>query len=760
MLTVGTKLGRYAIVAPLGAGGMGDVYRAHDVSLNRDVAIKVLSPDRLANETAGQRFLREARAASALNHPNIITIYETDIYEGMAFIAMEYIPGCTLAQLLASRQLPDTEALDYATQIAEALVKAHAAGIVHRDLKPGNVMITADGLVKVLDFGLAKVNAATAAAPAAGERDDDATLSVALSMPGATLGTLSYMSPEQARGGTIDARSDIFSFGVVLFEMLTRQLPFDGDNLLAVLHNLHFGAAKDIRYIRSDLAPGIGEIVSRCVQKDPQDRYQSASEIVRDLRQAAGHSISAAAGAAAFKSPAPAPKETKPPASTGASAQKRKFTIAAVTAIAAALAALIGIPSLRHKIISLAGSSSSPSPASHATVETTPDNPFALQQQAQAYLERWDVPANLERSITLLNRAIELDHDYAPAYASLTFAYFEKNRLNPDPQWAKQAKGSATRALDLNRDLADSHLAAGVAWMLDSKPEQAEGEFRKAADLDPKSSKPHRWLGILFSRTNKPQQAEEELKHALSLNPEDGRASMNLGLLYYKAARYPEAATAWEHVSKLAPDNFIVLNNLAAVYHMMDRHDDSAAALQRSLQIKGSAYTYGNLGTLRFFQGRYTDAVSAFEKAVDMQPNEYLWWGNLGDGYRWAPGQSAKAGPAYQNAIRLVRESISAHPQDIELPAYLAVYLAKSGDKPGALAQIESVQREAKKPPLVLFKSAVVYELCGKRDKALTLVSEALKAGYALREVKNDPELLSLRADRGYQTILAGLPSK
>src|ERR1700682_3005663 len=251
VLTVGTKLGLYEIVAPLGAGGMGEVYRAHDARLNRDVAIKVLSPDRLGNETAGQRFLREARAASALNHPNIITIYETDIYEGMAFIAMEYIPGCTLAQLLASRQLPDAEALDYATQIAEALVKAHAAGIVHRDLKPGNVMITADGLVKVLDFGLAKLNAAASAAPAAGERDNEATLSVALSMPGATLGTLSYMSPEQARGGAIDARSDIFSFGVVLFEMLTRQLPFDGDNLLAVLHNLHFGAAKDIRYIRS-----------------------------------------------------------------------------------------------------------------------------------------------------------------------------------------------------------------------------------------------------------------------------------------------------------------------------------------------------------------------------------------------------------------------------------------------------------------------------------------------------------------------------
>src|SRR5438270_3504082 len=715
---------------------MGEVYRAHDARLNRDVAIKVLSPGRGGNETAHQRFLREARAASALNHPNIITIYETDIDEGTAFIAMEYVRGHTLAQLLARERLTDAQALDYATQIAEALAKAHAAGIVHRDLKPGNVMITADGLVKVLDFGLAKLNVAASAAGAAGASDDDATLSVSLSMPGTTLGTLSYMSPEQARGGAIDSRSDIFSFGVVLFEMLTRQLPFDGDNLLAVLHSLHFGIARDIGSLRPDLDAAVVEIVSKCLQKKPEDRYQSAADLCHDLRAVraglisgvalSGYSSSASVSAAAFKHSSPALSDRKvQPATAPGRKRTAKITLAGIIAaamLALALLAVVVIPSLRHKIQSMT------SPSSSSAAAPVQDNPFTLQQQAQAYRERWDVPTNLDRSITLLNRAIELDHEFAPAYASLTFAYFEKNRLNPDPQWVKQVTQSAARAVQLNTDLADAHLAAGVSGMLNGKNDEAEREFRKATDLDPKSFKPHRWLGLLYTGAGDSQKAEAELTRALALNAGDWHTNMDIGLLYYKTARYPQAATAWENVSKMNPDNFMVLKNLAAAYHMMDRYEDAASALQRSLAIKPAAATYNNLGTLRFFQGRYEEAVPAFEKAVNMAANNYYFWGNLGDAYRWAPGQTEKAKPAYENAIRLGREGVAAHPGDRDVQANLALYLAKTGKKKEALAQIAEVDRAPKKEGWDLFRSAVVHELCGERDQALAALSAAIKS--------------------------------
>jgi serine/threonine-protein kinase len=768
MLTAGSKLGPYEILSPLGAGGMGEVYLAHDARLSRDVAIKVLPADRTLDESARQRFLREARAASALNHPNIITIYEADTYNDVAFIAMEHVRGRTVAELLRARSLADAEAVAWAAQIADALSKAHAAGIIHRDLKPGNVMVTEDGLVKVLDYGLAKVEmVAKGATAGAGGPPSSAETMSRLSMPGSTLGTLSYMSPEQARGEPVDARSDIFSLGIVLFEMLTRELPFTGDNFLAVLHSLHFGAPRDLRYLRPDLAPYVAAVVGGCLQKLPADRYQNAAEIARDLRAGAVSGVALAIGsspasAVGLQTAAQSSAVAQGVSSAGvvqpaARKSSRRWQRGGVVALLVLLAALLAVPAVRHRMSLLW---EEPQPASGATNAPVPDNPFALQHQAEAYLERWDVPDNLDRSIALLNRALEIDHDYAPAYASLTFAYFEKNRINADPQWAKQASQSAARAVQLNSDLADAHLAAGVAAMLAGKGNDAEEEFRKAADLDPKSPKPHFWMGFKFSAAGNSKAAEKELTRALALDPDHWRARMNLGLLYYKTARYADSATVWEQVSKLTPDNFIVLNNLAAVYHQLDRYEDAAAVLQRSLQIRPDAYTYGNLGTLRFFQGRYEDAVPVFEKAVKLEANEYLWWGNLGDGYRWAPGQRAKAAPAYENAIRLARERLAAHADDQDARTYLALYLAKTGNKNAALAEVAKFDAAPTKEAETLFRSAVVHELCGERDAAVATLSAAAKRGYSLKEIRNEPELLSLRADPRYQTLVTNAARK
>jgi serine/threonine-protein kinase len=768
MLTPGSKLGPYEIVSILGAGGMGEVYLAHDARLNRDVAIKVLPGDRSLDDAARQRFLREARAASALNHPNIITIYESDSYNGVAFIAMEYVRGSSVAELLQECPLADAEAIAYATQIADALAKAHGAGIVHRDLKPGNIMVTEDGLVKVLDFGLAKldtvVKGATAGKASGPGSAETASL---LSITGTTLGTLAYMSPEQARGEPTDFRSDIFSFGVVLFEMLTRELPFTGENLLAMLHSLHFGAPKDICYLRPDLPPALASIVGHCLQKLPEDRYQNTADIARDLRRGDASGMAFAIGSNATSIAGPRTQGLSSASAQSVSSasiaqtpvpkSSRKWKRESGLALLVLLVAALAVPGVRHRISSLWEKSQ---PASKTANVIVPDNPFALRTQAQTYLDRWDLADNVDRSITLLNRAIELDKDYAPAYASLTVAYFEKNRLHADSQWVKQAAQSAARALQLNSDLADSHVAAGVAAMLAGKNTQAEQEFHKAAELDPKNATPHRWLGLLFNTVGKSKQAEEELTRAVALNPEDWRAHINLGLLYYKTARYPEAAAAWEQVRKLTPDNYYVLNNLAGVYMMMDRDEDAAAALQRSLEIKPAADNFSNLGTLRFSQARYIDAVPAFEKAVNLDANNYLVWGNLGDAYRWAPGQRAKAGPAYQNAIRLVREEIAAHPQDPEVRSTLALYLAKSGDKAAALAEIKDVDRAPKKTAAVLLDSAVVHEICGERDIALATLSAALKAGSTLKEIKIDPEFIALRTDARYQLLLTSQPAK
>ena len=222
----GTRLGPYEVIAPLGAGGMGEVYRARDARLGREVAIKVLPAERVADEGRKRRFVQEARAASALNHPNIVTIHEIESTEGVDFIVMEYVPGQTLDGLIPKHGMRLGEALRMAIPIADALAAAHSRGIVHRDLKPANVIVTREGVVKVLDFGLAKL--------VADETDDTGeTLTTAsgsgvLTRPGVVTGTAGYMSPEQATGGNVDARSDVFSFGAVLYEMVTGRWAFAG----------------------------------------------------------------------------------------------------------------------------------------------------------------------------------------------------------------------------------------------------------------------------------------------------------------------------------------------------------------------------------------------------------------------------------------------------------------------------------------------------------------------------------------------------
>jgi serine/threonine-protein kinase len=277
---IGQTVSHYTVLEKLGAGGMGEIYKAQDTRLNRFVAIKVLSAGTSGDPERRRRFIQEAQAASALNHPNIITIYDVLAQDGMDLMVMEYIAGSTLDALIPKEGMTVGKVLDCAVQMASALEAAHAAGIVHRDLKPGNVMVTATGLVKVLDFGLAKLTA-----PLMTVEENDATLplSAPMTVEGSILGTVSYMSPEQADARPVDARSDIFTFGVVLYEMLTGRKAFAAGSTVSTLSAILRDDPKPIDQIVPGVPAELDRIVHRAMRKDPAQRWQSMKEMRTEL---------------------------------------------------------------------------------------------------------------------------------------------------------------------------------------------------------------------------------------------------------------------------------------------------------------------------------------------------------------------------------------------------------------------------------------------------------------------------------------------
>jgi len=295
---VDSTLTHYHIVEEIGVGGMGDVYRARDDRLGRDVAIKVLPADFVTNPERKKRFIQEAKAASALNHPNIITVHEIANDHDLDFIVMEYVAGTTLDQSIGRKGLRLPTALNYATQIAEALAAAHAAGIVHRDLKPGNVMITASGHLKLLDFGLAKLTESARGNLALSESEHPDT------EEGRIFGTVAYMSPEQAEGKPVDARSDIFSFGSLLYEMLTGQRAFQEDSKLSTLSAILHREPKPVCEIVVSMPPEVEHLVRRCLRKDPARRWQHMSDVKVALEDLKEQSVSGKLGALIPAAPA------------------------------------------------------------------------------------------------------------------------------------------------------------------------------------------------------------------------------------------------------------------------------------------------------------------------------------------------------------------------------------------------------------------------------------------------------------------------
>jgi serine/threonine protein kinase/tetratricopeptide (TPR) repeat protein len=716
----GQTISHYQIDSKIGEGGMGVVYKAVDSNLGRAVALKVISRS-IISPGDKRRFAREAKAASALNHPNIVTIYEYNSENGLDFIVMEFVEGAALDKLLKQAGTPIPALLDYARQVAGALAKAHAAGIVHRDLKPANIMITADGVAKVLDFGLAKYSREHGGM-------DGATLTMATKV-GTILGTPAYMSPEQAMGEPADFHADIFCFGVILYEMVCGRRPFQGEDAQATLRQI---IHKEPAPIEETVPAEVRTLIGKCLRKKKEERLGSMMEAVE-----------------ALSLPTTSVAGRSTPARTPGRWKRLTASIGAGVVLGAGGALLS--PAVRQKILAVKAAKAAP-----VITDNLNGSASELTVRAREMLRRYDKTGYLDRSIRLLETALEKDSKFAPAYAALAEAYLRKGYTvtSADNHWLKLARDSAGQAVASNPDLAAAHSILGAVLLETGDTATAKTEIERAIQLDPLGWPPYVWLARFYSKSD-PVRAEQLYRKAAELGATDWIPHSEYGRFLYRAARYQQAAAEWEQATHVAPDNVLMLRNLGAAYHMLDEFDRSASTLQKALEIEPSAAVWNNLGTARFFQGSYAQSVAAFQKAVELAPNTYQHWANLGDAYRWAPGQRNKSGQAYGQAISLVRDLISRTPQDNEMIVRLALYLAKSGDAKAAVGELGQLAGSRSVRPADHFNIAVTYEVLGNRESALNALQDAIRGGYSLREIKNEPELAGLRADIRYHNLIS-----
>jgi serine/threonine-protein kinase len=720
----------YEIIEKLGEGGMGLVYKARDLRLGRLVALKVISSHKAFQSGQRERLVREAKITSALNHPNIVTIYDIDQVHGTDLIAMEYVAGKPLSAILEEGQFSVRRVLKYALQIADGLSAAHAAGIIHRDLKPANLMVTEPGVIKILDFGLAKREA-----PKDGGSQMMST--VAVTQEGTIIGTAAYMSPEQAVGETVDARSDLFSFGIILYEMLAGERPFKGENTLSILRRIQIQQPASLREKRTDVPEKLDLAVRKALEKDPRDRYLNVEALARELRLVLD-SLDQKETTVSLNKLTPQP------------VLRQRWVPVAVVAIVLSV------------VLAWRLETESPFPKTGAALPAFVDpakNPAsalsaaAWLAQGRALLARYDRPGNTDKAIESFKNALERDGKYGAAFAYLAEAYVQKNSDSADDQWLRLAGDAASRAVQLDNHLAIAHLAHGDILLQTRHTEEALPEIQQALLLDPQSVWATIRMAQYFERKSDTKTAGEWYAKAIGLGPMDWNAYQYLGRFSYKQGQYEEAIKTWKQAKDLVPDNALVLRNLAAAYQKIDRYDEAASTLQRGLELNPSPSLYNNLGDTLFYQGHYTAAAEAFDKAAQGNANNYLYWGNLGEAYRQVGGKDKRSEESFLHAIDLVEKRLKSSPNDSDLRATLAKYYALTGQSQRALMLVDEIETN-KRTSAIEFKITIVQEWTGHRAEALAALKQTLDLGYSLKEITAEPLLTQLRADPGFHALL------
>jgi eukaryotic-like serine/threonine-protein kinase len=767
-LLPGTSLGPYRIEGPLGAGGMGEVYRATDTRLGRVVAIKVLACGAALDQQMRVRFAREAMAVAALSHPHICTLYDVGCHEDTDFLVMEHLEGDTLAARLARSGMPVDEALACAIEIAGALDHAHRHGVVHRDLKPADIMLTASG-AKLLDFGLAKFRgAAYPLAPEAGVSGGVLSESAArasrwiagvdthVTCHGAILGTIRYMAPEQVEGRDVDARSDLFSFGAVLFEMLTGRRAFDGDSVASVCASILKQEPPAVSSLQP-LAPlAVDDIVHRCLAKNPDERWQTSSDVVRELKQIPGDGVLVPRGApyaGKFRTPqlawrfvaaslatgliALAGVQLWRPSTTAAYHPIRSVAVLPLEPLSAGSEQEYFADGMTDQLIANLASVRglrviSRTSVMHYKTLHKPVSAIARELQVDAIIEGTVVQAGSRVRITArlirgptgeiiwaqsfdrpLRDVLALQSDVAHAVTS-------KVHVTLTPQ--EQARLAGARPVDpeVHRYvlLGRHHTNKGTEDAL----RRAVQYFDIAIARDPANAVAHAGLAEAYTELSgfyvDPREAMPKAKRAaqraLHLDEATAEAHAALGFVHLVYDwDGPAAEKALLRALDLNPTLATARLNYAAYLTTQARHDDAVREIRRAIQLDPLSVRAHALGTsLLLFTRRYDDAITLAREGLEFEPNSAFTLAFLGIAY------AEKR--QFDNATELLHKAAQLD-DSLTILALQAHVLAVAGRKQDAEKLIRRVQKAAEHRYFCPYEIATVYVSLGDADKAYRL---------------------------------------
>jgi serine/threonine protein kinase/Flp pilus assembly protein TadD len=779
-LVPGTRLGPYEILSRLGAGGMGEVYRAKDPRLGRDVAIKVLHAEFSVDAERLRRFEQEARAAATLNHPNIVTIHSVEEAGGTRFLTMEFIDGSSLVRLIPKDGMPLDRLLNVAIPLVDAISAAHQTGITHRDLKPANVMVTTDGRVKVLDFGLAKLRE-----PSRAELAVSAIPTEALTGEGRIVGTVAYMSPEQAEGKPVDQRSDLFSLGVVLYEMATGGRPFTGDTSVSVLSSIIKDTPRSVTDLKPALPRELSRIIKRCLAKDPEYRYQSAKDLRNDLRElqqdsdgverrvSAGSTIRLAATGALVllavglvvgrlwftRSSPGGPIDSLavlPFVNVGADPNAEYLSDGVTENLINSLSQL---PRLRV--------------VPRSTVFRYKGRELDLQQVGRELTVRAVLTGRVVQRGDILHIQTDLvdvtadsqlwGRQYDRTFADLitvqeeiATAVSEKLRLRPTSDEQKRLTKRSTE----NPDAHQLYLKGQYYWnrRTGQTLRRAAEYFQQAIDKDPGYGLA--WAGLadcdslsgIYGAWS-PREAAPRAKEAalMALRIDDTLAEAHTALGQIRMAYdwdWSSSEREFKRAIELNPHDGLAHMRYATYLEARGRMDDAIAEGNRAREIEPlSLIISAGVGNMFYYARQYDRAIGELGKSLELDPNfaqTHLFLG-------WAYEQQER----YEDALAELHKGLTLSGGDSEMASALGHAYAASGRRGEAQKALADLKERSKQHYVAPFDVAVIYVGLGATSPTFEWLDKAYEDhSHWLTWIKVDPRFDSIRDDPRYHDLL------